>query len=127
MKQTFQIPGRLPGMNEIVNAARYNRFAGAKQKRDETERCAMWALQLTPFKDAVRLFIRWIEPNLRRDVDNIQGGVKFVLDGLVHAGKLPNDSRKWVKGIAHEFPEPDSKNPRVEVTLESASGGGGVG
>ena len=122
MIQKFEIPGRLPGMNEIVNAARHNRFAGAKQKRDETERCALWAMPLKPFNEPVRLSIRWIEPNMRRDVDNISGGIKFILDGLVTAGKLPDDSRKWVKGIAHEFPESDSKNPRIEISLETATG-----
>jgi hypothetical protein len=123
MKQIFSIPGRLPGMNEIVNAARHNRFAGAKQKRDETERCALWAMPLKPFNEPVRLSIRWIEPNMRRDVDNISGGgTKFILDGLVAAGKLPNDSRRWVTGIFHEFPNPDKKNPRVVIIIETVMG-----
>ena len=117
----FTIPGRLAGTNEIVNVARYNRFAGAKQKKEETERCAMWAIaaKLPVFKAPVTLRIRWIEPNRRRDLDNISGGLKFILDGLVHAGKLPNDTREWVKGIVHEFPEPEKDNPRVEVEIET--------
>lgn len=118
MIPSFEIPGRLPGLNEIVGAARYNRFSGAKQKREETERCAFWAMKIQPIKKPVSLRIAWIEPNMRRDIDNVSGGVKFILDGLVQAGKLPNDSRRWVKSISHFFPDPDSKNPRVLIFIE---------
>lgn len=120
MKQTFEIPGRLPGLNEIVNSARSNRFAGAKQKKEETERCAFYAMPLNPFNVPIVLKIRWIEPNMRRDVDNISGGAKFILDGLVMAGKIPDDSRRWVQGLSHEFAWPDAIHPRIEVSIYDA-------
>ena len=54
---------------------------------------------------------------MRRDVDNIAFAHKFILDGLVSAGVLEGDSRKYVIGLQDEFPEPDPDNPRVEITI----------
>lgn len=69
------------------------------------------------FKHPVELAFAWIEPNAKRDLDNITGGQKVVIDALVLCGVIPNDTRQWVKGISHRFPDPDPKNPRVEVTV----------
>lgn len=105
----------------MIGAMNYHRHKGATLKKEETARCAMWAMagKFPALKVPVRLLIRWIEPNNRRDLDNISGGLKFILDGLVTSGKLINDTRQWVKGITHEFPDADHKNPRVEVEIET--------
>lgn len=39
------------------------------------------------------------------------------MDALVELGRIPNDSRRYIKGITHLFPEPDKDNPRIEITL----------
>ena len=93
------IPGRFPSLNEYVSAERADRRFGASMKRKETKRVA----------DA--------EPNMRRDVDNIAFAHKFILDGLVSAGVLKGDSRKYVIGLQDEFTQPDPDNPRVEITI----------
>lgn len=115
----FKIEGRLPGLNEIIAATNNNRYGGAYLKKKETKRC-MWAViagNVPAFSVPVRVAFHWIEPNLKRDPDNIAVGAKFVLDALVELGRLPNDSRKWVKEVTHVFAEPDPKNPRVEVEI----------
>jgi Holliday junction resolvase RusA-like endonuclease len=115
----FTIPGRLPGMNDFIGAMNTNRWKGADLKRKETRRCAMAVVGLSPIRKPVTLSIVWIEANRRRDIDNIAaGGTKVLLDGLVSAGILPSDGRKWVKGISHRFPEIDPLNPRIEVTID---------
>lgn len=123
MTGRFTVSGRLPGLNEIVDAARYNRFAGASQKKKETQRC-QWAViagQVPCFSSPVVVSFKWFEKDLRRDPDNIcGGGQKFALDALVVLGRIPNDTRRWIKGITHEFPAPDKANPRVEITLSDA-------
>ena len=92
---------------------------GAQLKKRETRRCAMASLVLRPIKRPVAIRIAWVERDLRRDIDNIAaGGTKVILDGMVSAGVLPNDSRKWVTSLTHTFPVPDKDNPRVEVTVE---------
>lgn len=119
MLSSFTIPGRLASLNEIIAKARYDRFAGASQKKAETRRCQMAIIagQVATFKTPVHISIRWIERDLKRDPDNICAGVKFCLDALVELGRIPNDTRRWVKNISHEFPEPDKANPRVEVMI----------
>lgn len=119
--QEFEIPGRLPGMNELTKANRTHWSKGAQQKKKWTRIVAVAARrQVKPVSHPVRLEIHWIEPNARRDLDNVQAGLKFVMDGLVEAKIIPDDSRAWVNGFSHEFPEPDKKNPRVVVRLYPA-------
>lgn len=119
--QWFSIPGRLAGANELIGGINRHRFVGASIKKKETRRCAEAAIGLKKIDYPVKIVITWFEPNARRDYDNICFGIKFILDGLMEAGKLPDDCRKWVKGIAHEFPAPDKKNPRVVVWLQEAA------
>lgn len=116
----FIVQGALPGLNEIVNVARFNRFAGASQKKKETKRCALSVIAggVSTFDGPVTVTFVWFEKDLRRDPDNICAGAKFILDALVELGRIPGDSRRWIKGISHYFPPPDKKAPRIEVELK---------
>ena len=121
MNQTFEIPGRLPGMNEYSNACRSFAYKGARMKRD-AEEAVMWAAKaakLKPMKPGVVVSITWIEPNMRRDKDNIRTGVKFILDGLVKAGILDNDKWHWIADIRDSWMVTKA-NPRVVVELADA-------
>lgn len=120
MDFTFTIQGALPGLNEIIGAINKHRYAGAEQKKKEQKRCS-WSIvagRVPTFSVPVIFTFRWIEKDLRRDPDNICAGTKFILDALVEMKKIPRDSRRWVKGIFHEFPEPDKQNPRIEITIK---------
>lgn len=115
----FIISGRLPGLNEVIGASRYNRFAGAKQKREATDLCRFHiiAQNVQKISAPVMVHFTWYERDRRRDCDNVATGAKFILDALVEQKILPNDNRKWVRGISHLFPEPDPLKPRIEVTV----------
>lgn len=117
MIQRFTISGRFPSLNDYVSAERADRRFGASMKRKETKRAADAAQGLSKFGNPVIVAFKWIEPNMRRDVDNIAFAHKFILDGLVDAGVLEGDSRKYVIGLQDEFPEPDPDNPRIEITI----------
>lgn len=113
------IKGRMAGMNEVVEANRVHWSKGAKLKKNETLITALTAkAQLRGVKiiKPVHVEIAWYEPNDRRDIDNIASGVKFILDGLVQARVLIDDSQEYVKGLKHKF-YIDKKNPRIEVKL----------
>lgn len=127
MKFTFTIPGRLPSLNQVLNTARGSKFAAAREKETWTKKCAKAArlagLGSLMLPGPVRVSIRWVEKNRRRDPDNVTaGGCKHLLDGLVEAGVLKDDSRRYVRDLVHEFPEPDPVNPRIEVTIETLPG-----
>ena len=104
-------------MNEIIDAARSHWSRSAKQKKLATVRCSLAFKGRRSFKPPIALAIDWFEPSLKRDLDNITAGVKYILDGMVLAGKLTDDSRKYVSRISHSV-SLDRYNPRVEVTVK---------
>ena len=119
----IEIPGRLPGLNEIIAAAKSHYAKYSTEKKAYTEEVAWLAKQARlPKLEKAYLVITWFEPDRRRDPDNIMAGQKFILDGLVQAGVIPGDSQKYIQGIYHRF-RVDRKNPRVEVVIEDYEGG----
>ena len=112
------IPGQLPGLNDITDTARANIRQAARQKREYTDRVAWCAKSAKlPHMEKVDVKITWFEPNKKRDKDNINAGIKFILDGLVVAGVLDNDGWKQIGTITHDV-QVDKLNPRVEVELQ---------
>lgn len=109
------IPGEMPGMNEIIEAAKSHYHAYNKMKRENTD-LVTWTAQKVPEKKRVFLKITWVAKNKRRDPDNIAAAVKFIWDGLVEAGVIKNDGWSENGGWSNEF-EVDSKNPRIEVEI----------
>ena len=67
-------------------------------------------------KYPIKLKIAWYEPDNRRDVDNITFAVKFILDELVSAGIIKDDSRKYVSAIENVVLT-DRNDPRIEVEI----------
>lgn len=121
----FTIPGQLAGLNEYTKACRGNKYAAATMK-SQAEHTVMGAIKrgTRGKKMDVPVYVkfRWIEPNNRRDLDNIAFAKKFILDALVKMGVLENDDRRHVVGFEDEFPPPDKMNPRVEVELHAQPG-----
>lgn len=97
------IPFRLPGCNEFIDANRTGYQLASKLKR-ETEASIIPFLRTLPrFEDAITVEFHWIEENKRRDFDNIAFAKKFIFDALQKAGKIKNDSWKYVKGFSDHF------------------------
>lgn len=112
-------PGRLPGLNEIIDAAKKGRGKYqpyANMKKELTNEIA-WLVKRLPKYNRVDVLITWYEPNKRRDPDNITGGQKFILDGLVMAGVIKDDSQRYINRIMHQF-EVDQDNPRIEIEVK---------
>ena len=122
MTQTFEIPFRLPGLNDYINAERANRFAAAKLKKQTQEAIKKCTVGLTPVTKPVKISFIWQGKTARRDIDNISAAKKFILDALVASGLLPDDSRKWVKGFDGES-FPIGKEDKITVTLEELDNG----
>ncbi len=116
--QAFTIRGRLPGMNEIIAAARLHPQASAKLKRETDSLVGCYARKagIRPVRGPVTVDIVWLELNRRRDPDNIVAGRKFVLDALQAIGVLQGDGHKHIAGFVDTFGF-DAKDPRVIVTL----------
>lgn len=117
--QTLIIFGRLAGLNEIVSANRKNRYMGANMKRENQDRIieAIKVCGINRITKPIDVHILWVEPNCRRDHDNVAAGKKFILDGLVEAGIIKNDSPAFVRDMTDRF-RVSREMPRIEVTLE---------
>jgi len=111
----FTIPIRLPGLNEIIDAAKANKHVYAKLKETYTDAVVWSAKGIKPF-EAGYLDITWYEPHRQRDTDNIAAGKKFIMDGLQKAGIIKNDGWEQILGFTDAFAV-DKENPRVEVVI----------
>jgi len=123
VKQQFTIRGTLPSQNAVVAANRANRYGGARLK-SETQDAIVWsakAAHLEPVTGPAVVTCAWYEIDRARDVDNIQSGVKFILDALQEAGILQGDGQKHVTHVQHEPVQVDRANPRVVVTIEETA------
>lgn len=120
------IPGRLPGLNELIDAERAHRQQGGRLKR-EAEHTVRWyirqQLRSSRPEPPVMLYYHFVEPNKRRDKDNIAAFAhKVIQDSLVKERFLHNDGWDYVEGFADSF-SVDKKSPRVEVLIVESERG----
>jgi Holliday junction resolvase RusA-like endonuclease len=120
VKSSFIIPGRLPGMNEIIDEARTNKYSsnGLKRVMEDDITIAMLMHKAKPVHGRVIVSVWWYEPDARRDPDNIHAGIKFILDAMVSNGLIDGDGQKHIAGIIHHVAK-DKNNPRVYVEYEN--------
>ena len=96
----YEIPLRLPGLNEYQNACRRHPLNGAQMKKNAMRSICTYLSPEKCDKFPVQLEIFYTEPNKRRDIDNVTGfGNKAILDALQHAGIIPDDGPKFVNKI----------------------------
>jgi hypothetical protein len=115
--QVVTIVGDLAKLNEHDNANRRNRFAGAALKKQMTELVALQCGKLKPITHPIILHFDWLYSS-KHDFDNIAFSKKYVQDGLVKSGKLPNDNQSWVKGFTDNFTKVSKGQESVVVTIE---------
>lgn len=74
-------------------------------KRRWTEDIALLAIaaKLKPAPVPAVLAFTWHEPDKMRDKDNVRGGAKLILDGLVAAKVLRDDGNRYVLGFAGDY------------------------
>ncbi|MEY8461002.1 hypothetical protein AALA69_07735 [Eggerthellaceae bacterium 24-137] len=119
MIATLVIDGLFKGMNDWRDAIQRSPHAGNDMARAAKRRAECQArVQMMPrFEKPVVVIFDWFEPNLRRDLDNVSGSArKWILDGLVAAGVLPDDGMAHVVGL-QDWSHIDPLNPGVIVTL----------
>jgi hypothetical protein len=101
-----------PSLNEYINVERTNRYKAAKFKEEYTNKVAHIA-QHYKFKledKKYDVIFNWYTPDNRMDHDNIAFNKKFILDGLVVAGALINDTPKYINNFEDNFFIDKSRN-----------------
>lgn len=121
MKYLLIIPGKLDNLNDYISAERTNRHKGAKMKADNGNIVSLAigrCMRGVRIERPVYMDYLWVEPNRRRDLDNISSfGRKVIQDALVQCGVLQDDGWKHVVGFSDRF-EVDKVNPRIEVLIK---------
>ena len=115
MRQHFTIKGRFCSLNEFYRM-HYQEQGKVKRENDDLVAWTVRKARIKPYKRPVEVTCLWVEPNRKRDLDNIHFGIKFIMDGLVKAGIIQDDSPLYVKRISHEVAY-DRANPRIEVWI----------
>ena len=97
------VRGKLPSLNDYIEAERTNRHIAAKMKR-ETDALICWQIKrMKMINRKIRIKFIWYEETARRDPDNVAFAKKFILDAMQKAGKLKNDNSKWIAGFSDDF------------------------
>ena len=114
-KYKFTLYGRLPALNKEL---RRNNFGNSKIKGD----LELWIsneiktqLRGVRIRDPFAMAIKWYNPNRRRDHDNIEYGIKYILDAAQKAGLIANDGPKFYNGGVMHMHGLDREHPRIEI------------
>ncbi len=84
----------------------------------EAEQIVIWSAKASRLRVKTPVFMRyvWIEPNKKRDKDNISSfGRKVIQDALVKGGFLPGDGWQHIEGFSDSF---EVGQPKIIVTFE---------
>lgn len=112
----YRIDGTLPTLNDHDKANRTNKFAGAKLKREATDMGAWQLKGKQKITNPCTLEFTW-QYSGRHDLDNIAFAKKYVLDSMVKAGILKDDSQKWVLGFTDYFVKVDKGKEGVIINV----------
>lgn len=99
MNKKFEIPIKLPSLNDYIRACRANKYLANKIKSELEQQIGLYIIQMPKYNNPVKIHFTWIESNHRRDIDNVVFARKFILDSMVKYKKLKDDSRKYVVGF----------------------------
>lgn len=118
MQASFTIP-MPPMLNEQIRIARANHYHSAAIKKKWTGKVASYCYKLPKFTGQVWLSFDW---QLRRfttvDQDNAAASSKFIMDGMVSAGMLVDDSLKFIQSpVVHWY---SKGNNLVTITVSDS-------
>ena len=102
-------------LNQYINATRTNRYVSAKIKKSETEIARLSLLGSPKLNTPCKLRFIWSCADKRTDLDNIVWARKFIIDGMVKAGIIENDSMKYIIGFEDVLEFSDTWKVRIEV------------
>lgn len=113
------IKGELPDLNTYIDLERGHWSKAAVLKKQWTE-SIYWEIKLQKPRIVIEkisfLMIDWYVKDNKKDADNIVFAKKFILDAMVLARIIPNDSRKYLSKFIDEV-KVDKNNPRVEIRI----------
>jgi hypothetical protein len=95
-----------PTLNDQIKDARAGWRVSAHVKKQWTSRIAIAANNLDKFNtdDKVWCEFHWYVKNFGRDADNVAAAAKYIFDGLVKAGIIPDDNLNVIQSpVVHYY------------------------
>lgn len=111
----YEIPFKLPSLNDYIRVCRANKYQGAKYKAHIENQIGLCLMKMPRWTKPIKIHFRWIEGNKRRDFDNIAFSKKFILDAMVKFEKLNDDNRKYVYAFTDTFEYGDKTKVILEI------------
>lgn len=114
-----------PMLNEQINLARTHWAKSAQVKKQWTRDIAFMCAGLPKFLGPVWLSFKWQPkkwPNL--DADNCVASAKYILDSLVQAGIIQDDSLKVIQSPYIHYFEKGNNEVIVTISAKPFSGNG---
>lgn len=101
----IELDMKFVSLNEYIESERRNRYAGAAIKKQQTNSVCLLAKKnkISLKKGLYNVKFTWIKPDNKKDHDNICFAKKFILDGLVQAGIIENDTCKYIGNFIDVF------------------------
>jgi Holliday junction resolvase RusA-like endonuclease len=111
----YEIPFKLPSLNDYIRVCRSNKYQGAKYKAHIEEMIGKCLTDMPKWTKPIKIHFHWVEGNKRRDLDNVAFSKKFILDAMVKFEKLNDDNRKYVYAFTDTFEYGDKTKVILEV------------
>jgi len=112
------LPRRAPNLNDLIRVkAGHNQAYNALKKSWAVTVAVIARAAMTPRFERCSVHFELVEPDQRRDPDNIAAGAaKLILDGLVKAGVLEGDGWKHINGLSFSWRVGTPAGVRVVLT-----------
>lgn len=110
----YTLPAVPPSNNKYIGRAAQWEYREVKKQWEALVRVACKPLPERPVEKATVTLCYFFPDRRRRDPDNYSG--KMILDGLVRAGIIADDSFGNIDLVLSA--EVDRDNPRVEITVK---------
>lgn len=125
-KQTAYLALRLPTLNQLIADAkllgskggrRWSRYADVKRAYGRVL-VPILKKAFVPIDSPVSIHFTYVVTNLRAgDLDNMDAGArKLILDAMVVAKILPNDTLRWVQSLSADFQIGEDRSIIIDVS-----------
>lgn len=117
--KTYNFP-KPPSLNKLINTARSNRYAANTEKQKWTKKAKQCCEEqgVVPFSTKVWLSVEITYSTTASDFDNLIACLKPILDGMVKAGVLEDDSLKYIESSVYfKFTKTKRNNQYVNITV----------
>ena len=112
------IKGEFTTLNPYNKANRGNKYGGAQVMKDNKAVAYYQMLNQPKIETPCKIKFTWHVKNAKTDPDNVGFCKKYILDAMVQANVIPDDTFKHIKGFIDEFVISNQTGVKVERVEE---------